>query len=102
MLDHVDDFFPILIQFLSDPSKEVVELDLKILTTISSSSYLIKLSNNDLQKQQQQQQQDENNKLYKYPFKNYNSYFSKFMTNLLDLFRRDTNLRYEKGSIIIR
>lgn len=94
MLDHVDDFFPILIQFLSDPSKEAVELDLKILTTISSSNYLIKQSNND-----SQQQQDDSNKC---PFPNYNLYFTKFMTNLLDLFRRDTNLRYEKGSIIIR
>jgi vacuole morphology and inheritance protein 14 len=96
MLDHVDDFFPILIQFLSDPSKEAVELDLRILTTISSSSYLTKQSNND------QKQQDDSNKQYKSPFPNYNIYFTKFMTSLLDLFRRDTNLRYEKGSIIIR
>ena len=110
MLSQVDEFFSLLIQFLSDPSKEVkiftrkyylnfkflifyiiikaVELDLKILATISSSSFLIKTTI-----------QDEHMKKL---FPKYNIYFTKFMTQLLDLFRRDTNLRYEKGSNIIK
>lgn len=88
ILDHVDEFFPILITFLSDPSKEAVELDLKILATISCSGYLIKTS-----------EQDEN---LKQNFPKYNVYFIKFMTQLLELFRKDANLRHDKGSVIIK
>ena len=85
ILSHIKSFFQILISFLSDSSKEAVELDLKILATISSSQFLIETNN-----------QDEN---LKTNFPKYNTYFTLFMTELLDLFRKDQNLRYEKFNI---
>jgi hypothetical protein len=88
MLSHIDDFFLILISFLSDPSKEAVELDLQILATVSSSPFFLKTNNQD--------------DYLKVSFAKYNNYFTKFMRLLLDLFRNDVNLRYEKGSIIIK
>jgi hypothetical protein len=88
ILEHVDAFFSILIPFLSDSNNQVVELDLTILASISCSQYLIDLNN-----------QDEN---LKHNFPKYNTYFTKFMSELLELFRYNANLRYEKGSLIIR
>jgi vacuole morphology and inheritance protein 14 len=70
-------------------------LDLQILATISSSSQL--LPKNKITKDGNNKGDKESTSLSKY-----NSYFTKFMTELLDLFRRDTNLRYEKSSVIIR
>ncbi len=88
MLMHVDDFFSILISFLSDSSKEAVELDLKILATISVSPYFLKTKNQ--------------NEHLQANFPKYNNYFTKFLSQLLDLFRRDVQLRYEKSSIMIK
>lgn len=87
-LVHIDDFFQILISFLADSNKEAVELDLKILATISVSPYFIKTKNQDEYLIQN--------------FPKYNNYFTKFLTLLLDLFRRDVQLRYDKGSIMIK
>ena len=66
----------------------MVELNLRILATISTSSYLIRTNGQD--------------DYLKENFARYNTYFTKFLTQLLDLFHKDTNLRYEKGSIIIK
>ena len=88
MLDHVEDFFPILIQLLSDPAKEVVELDLRVLATVSSSAYLCRKA--------------KQGEAMAALFPTYNAYFYKFMINLLELFRRDLTLRFEKGSAIIK
>jgi vacuole morphology and inheritance protein 14 len=84
-LKHIEVFFPVLIQFLSSLSKDMLELDLKLLANISSSVYLT----DDVDKLA-----TSNNK--------YNKYFYKFMQQLVDLFHRDTQIRYEKGSIIIK
>lgn len=84
MLDHIEEYFSILVNFLSFSSKEVVELDLQILANISSSSYL---------KEKYPQPNDDNK---------YNLYFNKFMIELLRLFQKDLNLRYEKGPMIIK
>lgn len=88
IITQIDSFFHILIAFLSDSSKEAIELDLKILAIISSNKLLIDTENK--------------NENLKTDFLNYNKYFSLFMTELLDLFRKDQNLRYEKGSSIIK
>lgn len=88
ILAHVDDFFPILISFLSDPSKEVVDYDLQILAMLSTSQFFI-----DTNKQSD---------YLKTKFAKYNDTFPKFLTLLLDLFRNDMNLRYEKGSNMIK
>lgn len=88
ILSQINSFFAILIAFLSDSSKEAVELDLKILAVISSNTFLIDTNN-----------QNEN---LKANFAKYNNYFLMFMTELLDLFRKDQNLRFEKGSSMIR
>jgi hypothetical protein len=61
---------------------------MRILATISSSSYLIEANRQD--------------QYLKEHFPKYNDYFTKFMTEMLDLFRKDANLRYEKGSVIIK
>ncbi len=68
--------------------KKALELDLRILATISVSKYLI-----------EKKSQTEHLKTL---FPKYNYYFTKFMTELLELFKKDANLRYEKGSIIIK
>ena len=87
-LKHVEQFFPILIQFLCSSSKEMLELDLKLLASISSSSYL-----ND----------EEVEKLENFDHMiSYNKYFYKFMQQLVELFHKDSQIRYEKGSIIIK
>jgi hypothetical protein len=87
MLDHIEEYFSTLVNFLSFLSKEVVELDLQILANISSSSYL--------KEKYPQSNSDEN-------YTKYNIYFNKFMVELLKLFQKDLNLRYEKGSMIIK
>jgi vacuole morphology and inheritance protein 14 len=61
---------------------------LKILATISVNPYFI-----------QANKQDDH---LKHSFPKYNDYFKKFMKELLELFKRDVNLKYEKGSLIIR
>ena len=88
ILERVDDFFLILISFLSDSSKEVVDYDLQILAKLSTSQYFI-----DTHKQSD---------YLKNTFPKYNNYFSKFLTLLLELFHKDVNLRYEKGSLMIK
>ena len=87
ILSQINSFFHILIEFLSDSSKEAVELNLKILAIISSNTFLIDTNQNEI---------------LKINFPKYNNYFLLFMTELLDLFRNDQNLRYEKGSSIIK
>lgn len=88
ILERVDDFFSILISFLSDSSKEVVDYDLQILSKLSTSQFFI-----DTNKQSDH---------LKVSFPKYNDYFTKFLTLLLDLFRNDLILRYEKGSNMIK
>lgn len=88
ILERVDDFFHILISFLSDSSKEVVDYDLQILSKLSTCQYFI-----DTKKQSD---------YLKLSFPNYNDYFLKFLTALLDLFRSDVQLRYEKGASMIK
>jgi vacuole morphology and inheritance protein 14 len=88
ILERVDDFFLILISFLADSSKEVVDYDLQILSKLSTCQYFI-----DTNKQSD---------FLKTNFPKYNDYFTKFLTLLLDLFRSDVNLRYEKGANMIK
>ncbi len=88
ILARVDDFFPILISFLADSSKEVIDYDLLILSKLSTCEYFIEIN----------KQSD----YLKSAFPKYNDYFTKFLTSLLDLFRKDVNLRYEKGASMIK
>lgn len=88
---HVEEIFPRLLQTLSDPSDEVVLLDLEVLAEISSSSGTSKaLSPQELSG-------DTTTTLGAS-----NGYFGKFMVSLLDLFQADPQLLEERGSFIIR
>lgn len=88
ILARIDDFFPILISFLSDPFPDVVDFDLQILSRLSTSRYFINTN----------KQSD----YLKVSFPEYNDYFTRFLTLLLDLFRNDKDLRYTKGSNMIK
>lgn len=97
---HVEEIFPRLLQTLSDPSDEVVLLDLEVLAEISSSSAaggsggiakravpssaaaVVVPAGDAVQAP--------------------NGYFGKFMLSLLDLFQADPQLLEERGSFIIR
>ncbi|XP_077520952.1 protein VAC14 homolog isoform X2 [Amblyomma americanum] len=96
---HVEEIFPKLLQTLSDPSDEVVLLDLEVLAEISSScaaggsggiakravpppTAAVVPAGDAVQTP--------------------NGYFGKFMLSLLDLFQADPQLLEERGSFIIR
>lgn len=88
---HVEEIFPRLLQTLSDPSDEVVLLDLEVLAEISSSSGTSKaLSSQELSGDTTTLAAGSN------------GYFGKFMLSLLDLFQADPQLLEERGSFIIR
>lgn len=91
---HVEEIFPRLLQTLSDPSDEVVLLDLEVLAEISSSSGTMSSS-----KSVPQELSGDSTTLGGAAS---NSYFGKFMLSLLDLFQADPQLLEERGSFIIR
>eukprot|EP00111_Clytia_hemisphaerica_P021141 TCONS_00062279-protein len=93
LFQHIEQLFPALVKTLSDPSDEVVLLDLEVLADISASSAgpprsqgstLYEVTNTPSQKH------------------TLNSYFTKFMNNLLKIFSTDKNLLEERGPFIIR
>lgn len=85
-LKHVELFFPLLIQYLSHSSKDVLELDLKLLANISSNKHLNEVDTITSSASGC----------------TYNKYFNRFMQQLIDLFRKDTNIRYEKCTIMLK
>lgn len=93
---HVEEIFPKLLQTLSDPSDEVVLLDLEVLAEISSSSApggsgaIKRAINSDGSVPAGDAAAAPN------------CYFGKFMLSLLDLFQSDLQLLEDRGSFIIR
>lgn len=69
---HVQELFPVLMKVLSDSSEEVVQQTLVVMAELISSK------------------------------SNINTYFTKFMVNLLRLFASDRHLLEERGAFIIR
>lgn len=88
---HVKEIFPILLQTLSDPSDEVVLLDLEVFAEISSSTAGSK-----------QLAPEGNVNAGDTSASGMNSYFTKFMFSLLDIFSSDSQLLEDRGSFIIR
>lgn len=116
---HVDRFFPVLLETLSDTSTEVVLLDLETLAEISSNpaGHLFpnevsgqKLGSNSKSKEGQTTPSKSGNKTKTKEEEasecksGLNKYFTKFMKALLDLFKKDQNLLEpeERGYFIIR
>eukprot|EP00914_Ancora_sagittata_P024246 GHVO01048273.1.p1 GENE.GHVO01048273.1~~GHVO01048273.1.p1 ORF type:complete len:240 (+),score=13.08 GHVO01048273.1:99-722(+) len=98
MFAHVGELFPLLLKTLSDPSDEVVLLDLEVLAEVSSNptglifppieSNLLVLSSGE--------------KVAVELTEGMNAYFTQFMLSLLKLFSTDHMLLVERGSFIIR
>lgn len=93
---HVDELFPLLLKALSDPSDEVVLLDLEVLAEISSSHAGPSSGQSETV-------------ILASPVKKavenshgMNAYFTKFMVSLLKLFSTDRQLLEERGAFIIR
>ncbi|XP_013785501.1 protein VAC14 homolog isoform X1 [Limulus polyphemus] len=97
MFKHIEVLFPVLMKTLSDPSDEVVLLDLEVLSEISSSSAGLK---------QQNQLQNVNVptpvREMAPSFPSMTCYFTKFMVALMELFSRNRGLLKDRGSFIIR
>lgn len=91
---HVEAIFPMLLQTLSDPSDEVVLLDLEVLAEVSSSAAGCK--------QFALEGQGVNCGDTLGSASGLNGYFGKFMVSLLDIFSSDGQLLEERGSFIIR
>ncbi|XP_072013786.1 protein VAC14 homolog isoform X2 [Amphiura filiformis] len=90
IFQHVEEVFPVLISTLSDPSDEVVLLDLEVLAEIISSPSGPKTSKGSPTKPEVKS------------VKGMNIYFTKFMFNLLKIFASDQQLLDDRGSYIIR
>ncbi|XP_054928557.1 protein VAC14 homolog isoform X2 [Dermacentor andersoni] len=95
---HVEEIFPKLLQTLSDPSDEVVLLDLEVLAEISSSSAAGGSGATKRAASSGGGVGVPAGDAIAVP----NSYFGKFMLSLLDLFQSDLQLLEERGSFIIR
>lgn len=98
MFHHVEELFPLLLKTLSDPSDEVVVLDLKVLAEISSSRAGIK---SPPPKSSSFQLSANLEHAFK-PSHNLNEYFTYFLISLLKLFGTDRQLVEDRGSFIIR
>lgn len=109
---YIDDFFPLFLRTLSDPSDEVVLLDLEALADISSNP--AGRQNKNVVKEVGQEKSQESKKtaaaaaaitasaVEGKEITGLNHYFDKFMMELIKLFHTDPSLLEEKGSFIIR
>ncbi|KAK3086686.1 hypothetical protein FSP39_021974 [Pinctada imbricata] len=100
---HVEKFFPVLLNTLSDESEEVVLLDLEVLAEISSNpagQFVTEEMTQSLSENAQEKTTIARTKSYV----GLNVYFSKFMSRLLGLFKKDRQLLEpdERGYFIIR
>ncbi|XP_013381425.1 protein VAC14 homolog isoform X4 [Lingula anatina] len=95
MFCFVDDFFPLLMKTLSDPSDEVVLLDLEVLTEVSSNP-----AGNNITLNYEEMGLPSQAKVTKPT--GLSAYFVKFMVILLDSFNKDKQLLEDRGSFIIR
>lgn len=73
---HIEEIFPALIKTLVDPAEEITILDLEVLASVTSSTGDVTASSND--------------------------FFTKFITELLNLFYQNSTLLDDRGSFIIR
>lgn len=89
---HIEKIFPVLMKTLSDPSDEVVLLDLEVLAEITSSKAVVEELDDCL---------DVQVKSIEVP-PSMNAYFPKFMLSLLNLLISDNQLLDDRGSFIIR
>ncbi|XP_046552711.1 protein VAC14 homolog isoform X1 [Haliotis rubra] len=94
---YIDEFFKLLLNTLSDPSDDVVLLDLEVLAEISSNpagdNFTTETTNLTIPSPVRQLVDLQ---------KGLNQYFTKFMIHLLDLFKTDRQLLEDRGSFIIR
>lgn len=93
MFPYVERLFPTLLTMLSDASDEVVLLDLEVLSDLcqeKDSASHVSLDALDLHSES------------KAKLTGISPYFVKFALSLLDLFRNDSMLLKERGTLIIR
>ncbi|XP_042146716.1 protein VAC14 homolog isoform X2 [Ixodes scapularis] len=95
---HVDEIFPMLLQTLSDPSDEVVLLDLEVLAEISSSTAGCKSGEGAVNAGDV----GAGAAAVAMTASGMNSYFGRFMLSLLEMFSSDGQLLEDRGSFIIR
>jgi len=95
LFQHIEQLFPSLVKTLSDPSDEVVLLDLEVLADISASS-----AGSPQRKQPGGGAQNEDPPPHQQNL--LNTYFTKFMINLLKIFSTDRQLLEDRGPFIIR
>ncbi|XP_065676079.1 protein VAC14 homolog isoform X2 [Hydra vulgaris] len=91
---HIEQLFPALIKTLSDPSDEVVLLDLEVLADISASSAGSPRKPTGVAYEISDKPTPQQNFL--------NTHFTKFMTSLLRIFNSDRQLLENRGPFIIR
>lgn len=101
---YIDDFFPLFLQTLSDPSDEVVLLDLEALAEISSNP--AGRQNKNVVKEADQENTEKRKEssaiVEGKEVTGLNHYFDKFMLELIRLFHENRLLLEEKGTFIIR
>ncbi|XP_029641338.1 protein VAC14 homolog [Octopus sinensis] len=95
---YIDDFFPLFLQTLKDPSDEVVLLDLEALAEISSNPAGKQAKPGSSTETSRNEDKSANTKV----LTSLNHYFDKFMRELIQLFHREQNLLEEKGTFILR
>eukprot|EP00106_Octopus_bimaculoides_P002664 XP_014770106.1 PREDICTED: protein VAC14 homolog [Octopus bimaculoides] len=95
---YIDDFFPLFLQTLKDPSDEVVLLDLEALAEISSNPAGKQAKPSNSTETSRNEDKSANTKV----LTSLNHYFDKFMRELIQLFHREQNLLEEKGTFILR
>jgi len=91
----IEELFSKLLETLSDPSDEVVLLDLEALAEISASPA-------GPPRNSPPQSMSESAEQTSAPHRQLNKYFHKFMHNVMQLFRTDRKLLDERGSFILR
>ncbi|XP_031569488.1 protein VAC14 homolog [Actinia tenebrosa] len=100
LFQHIEVLFPELLKTLSDPSDEVVLLDLEVLAEISASSAGPPRESppSSMISSSSPPSPEESSVLPR----QLNKYFHKFMHSLMMLFRKDRKLLEERGSFILR
>eukprot|EP00795_Rhopilema_esculentum_P001341 gene1341-15741_t len=95
LFKHIEMLFPALLKTLSDPSDEVVLLDLEVLSDISASTAGAPRHHSLAAYESSDGHETQHEKLL-------NTYFTKFMMNLMNMFSTDRKLLDDRGSFIIR
>ncbi|CAH3026669.1 unnamed protein product [Porites evermanni] len=98
----IDQLFPKLLDTLSDPSDEVVLLDLEALAEISASPAGPPRNSSTQSMSEAGSPVSSSSDQTSAPHRQLNTYFHKFMHNVMQLFRTDRKLLEERGSFILR